>query len=66
MVWLVPPPTYRFGAELKARDAVRQFVRDDQRIREKWQSILEAGRKNNLSIEQLAGSIETNIATGYL
>jgi hypothetical protein len=41
-------PTYRFGAELRARDAVRQFVRDDQRISENWQSILETGRKNNL------------------
>jgi rhomboid protease GluP len=66
MVWLVPPPTYRFGAELRARDAVRQFVRDDQRISENWQSILEAGRKNNLSFEQVAGSIETHVTTGYL
>jgi rhomboid protease GluP len=66
MIWQIPPPLYRFGAELKARDAVRQFLRDDQRISQNWQAILEAGRQHNLTFEQLAGSIETNIANGYL
>jgi rhomboid protease GluP len=66
MIWQIPPPLYRFGAELKARDAVRQFLQDDQRISQNWQSILEAGRQQNLSFEQLAGNIESNVATGYL
>ncbi|OQW86016.1 MAG: hypothetical protein BWK72_19410 [Rhodoferax ferrireducens] len=62
----IPPPLYRFGEELKARDAVRQFLQDDQRISQNWATILEAGRQHNLSFEQLAGSIETTVTLGYL
>lgn len=66
LIWRIPPPLYRFGAELKARNAVRQFLQDDQRISQNWQDILDAGRKHNLSFEQLAGSIETKVTTSYL
>ncbi len=66
LIWRIPPPLYRFGAELKARDAVRQFLQDDQRISQNWQAILDAGRQRNVSFEQLAGSIETSVATSYL
>jgi len=61
----MPPPIYRFSEELRARGAIRQFLNEDQRISQNWEIILEAGRQNSLSFDQLAGSIETNVAAVY-
>ena len=66
LIMLMPQPRYLFGEELRARDAVRQFLHDDQRITHNWQAILAAGRQQDLSFEQLAGSIESNVTSGYL
>ena len=66
LIILMPQPRYLFGEELRARNAVRQFLHDDQRITHNWESILAAGRQQDLSFEQLAGSIESNITSGYL
>jgi len=61
----IPPPSYRLSEELRARGAIREFMNEDQRISQNWEAILEAGRRNSLSFDQLAGSIDTNVATVY-
>ncbi len=66
ILWMnVPPASYRFSDELRARGAIRDFVNEDRRISQNWDAILEAGRRNSLSFDQLAGSIDTNVVTVY-
>lgn len=61
----IPPPSYRLSEELRARGAIREFLNEDQRISQNWEAILEAGRHKSLSFDQMAGSIDTNVATVY-
>jgi rhomboid protease GluP len=65
LVMNMPPPSYRLGEELKARGAIHQFLDEDQRISQNWDAILEAGRRNNVSFDQLAGSIDAHVTTVY-
>ncbi|MDO8447182.1 MAG: rhomboid family intramembrane serine protease [Rhodoferax sp.] len=65
LVMRVPPPIYLFGEELRARGAILEFLHEDQRISQNWDAILETGRRNGLSFDQLAGSIDANVTTVY-
>ena len=65
LVARIPPPSYRLDEELRAQAAIRQFLSDDQRISQRWKAILEAGRRESLSFEQLAGRIDANVTTDY-
>jgi rhomboid protease GluP len=65
LVMNMPPPSYRLGEELKARGAIHLFLNEDQRISQNWDAILEAGRRNSLSFDQMAGSIDTHVTAGY-
>ena len=65
LVIQIPPPSYRFGEELKARGAILQFLNEDQRISQNWDAILQEGRRSSLSFDQLAGSIDTNVTAVY-
>ena len=61
----IPAPSYRFGEELKAREAIQQFLSQDQRISQRWGAILDHGRREGLSFEVLAGRIDSQVATVY-
>lgn len=65
LVLRIPAPSYRLGEELKAREAIRQFLNQDQRISQRWRAILDSGRREGLSFEALAGRIDTQVATVY-
>lgn len=65
LVQRIPEPIYRFGEELRARDAIRAFLTEDQRISQKWDAILDSGRRNQATFDQLAGSIDTNVTAVY-
>jgi rhomboid protease GluP len=65
LVQRIPEPIYRFGEELRAREAIRAFLTEDQRISQKWDAILDSGRRNQATFDQLAGSIDTNITAVY-
>ncbi len=65
LVQRIPEPTYRFGDELRAREAIRTFLTEDQRISQKWDAILDSGRRNQATFDQLAGSIDTNVTAVY-
>ena len=65
LVQRIPEPTYRFGEELRAREAIRAFLTEDQRISQKWDAILDSGRRNQATFDQLAGSIDTNVTAEY-
>ena len=61
----LPEPSYRMGDELRAREAIRQFMSDDQRISQRWGSLIDAGRRDPMSFEQLAGQIDADVTSDY-
>lgn len=65
LVSRIPPPSYRFGEELRAREAIRQFLSQDQGISQRWSNILTTGQREGLSFNQLAGRIEAHVTAGY-
>lgn len=65
LVSRIPPPSYRFGEELRAREAIRHFLSQDQGISQRWSNILTTGQREGLSFNQLAGRIEAHVTAGY-
>lgn len=61
----IPPPTYRMGDELRAREAIRAFVLEDLQISKRWDDILSSARKNAVTFDQLAGRIDTDVTAEY-
>lgn len=65
LVWRLPEPSYRFSEEQKAREAIQQFLGEDQRTSRRWGSLLANSRRNGLSFDDLAGQIDADIAAVY-
>jgi rhomboid protease GluP len=65
LLWLLPPPSYRLGEELRAQAAIRQFLDEDQRLSQRWGSLLNAGQTKSISFDQMAGSLDDRITAGY-
>ena len=61
----IPAPRYRLGEELQARQAIGQFLNDERRISDSWQSIVGAGRRGEASFDELAGQIEADVSRPY-
>lgn len=61
----IPAPIYRLGEELRARQAINQFLQQDQHITQQWETILGQGQKDRLSFDQLAGRIDDKVTTPY-
>ena len=65
LVWRLPEPTYRFSEEQKAREAIQQFLGEDQRASRRWGSLLANSARNGLTFDELAGQIDTDVAAVY-
>lgn len=65
LVTHIPPPSYRLGEELRAREAIRRFLGDDRRISKRWDNLLDTGRKDNVTFDQLAARIDADVTTDY-
>ncbi len=65
MLTLVPAPSYRLGEEIRAREAISQFMAQDQRISQQWESIMGKGQSERLTFEQLAGQIDSSVTSEY-
>jgi rhomboid protease GluP len=65
MVARIPPPAYRFTEELQARQAIAQFLVEDQRMGQRLGAIVSTGVRAGQSFEALAGRIEDSVAVGY-
>jgi len=61
----IPPPSYRMGDELRAQAAIRKFLLEDRVLNQRWESLIDSGRRDRLSFDQLAGAIDTRIAAEY-
>ena len=65
LIKAIPAPSYRWADEARARAEIQHFLAEDRRITERWRGILESGRAAGTSFEQLAGRIETDVASEY-
>ena len=61
----LPAPRYRWRDELKARDRIGQFLGEEQAISSSWEKLLKEGKQGELSFEQMAGRIDTDITEKY-
>ena len=61
----VPEPTYRWSEEVLVRKEIGEFLRDDVAIRDAWQNILDEGKQDDVSFNQMAGLIDTSIGDRY-
>jgi rhomboid protease GluP len=65
LVWSLPEPIYRLGEEKKAREAIQQFLGQDQRASQRWGSLLSERSRSGQSFDELAGEIDAEVATVY-
>jgi len=66
LVAVIPAPSYRWKEELQTRAEIRAFLRHDELIRERWQSILDTGSREATSFEGLAQRLESSVTQEYL
>lgn len=61
----LPPPRYRMGEELRAKQAIRNFLIADQRIARERESILFQGQLAGASFDEVAGRIDSTVTQEY-
>ena len=65
LIGQVPEPTYRWSEEVLVRKEIGEFLQDDAAIRDEWQSILDEGKRDDVSFNQLAGRIDMSVGDRY-
>ena len=65
LIGQVPEPTYRWREEVLVRKEIGEFLRDDAAIRDEWQNILDEGKRDDISFDQLAGRIDMSVGDRY-
>ncbi|MEW6514335.1 MAG: rhomboid family intramembrane serine protease [Pseudomonadota bacterium] len=65
LVAAIPAPAYDWSDELDAREEIRQFIGTDANISDHWNTLLEQGRREGLSFEELATRIDSEVADRY-
>jgi len=61
----IPVRAYRWSEEALARKEIGEFLRDDVAISQAWQSILNQGKRGDISFDELAGRIDTAVGDRY-
>ncbi|MDQ3186049.1 MAG: rhomboid family intramembrane serine protease [Pseudomonadota bacterium] len=65
LVSQIPVRAYRWSEEALARKEIGEFLRDDVAISQAWQSILDEGKRGDISFDELAGRIDTAVVDRY-
>lgn len=65
LIMAIPEPSYRWADEARARTEIQHFLAEDRRLSERWRGILESGRADGTSFEELARRIESDVASEY-
>ena len=65
LVFAVPAPSYRFGEEAQAREAIQRFLLEERKINQRWEALMVFRQGKNLSFDQLAQEVDQQIATAY-
>ena len=61
----IPVRAYRWSEEALARKEIGEFLRDDVAISQAWKSILNQGKRGDISFDELAGRIDTAVGDRY-
>ena len=61
----IPVRAYRWSEEVLVRKEIGEFLRDDVAISHAWQTILDEGKRGDISFDQLAGRIDTAVGDRY-
>ncbi len=64
VLWM-PDPSYRFGEETQAREAIQRFLQQERKIHQRWDVLMNFRRGERLSFDQLAEQVEQQITTAY-
>jgi rhomboid protease GluP len=65
LVGNIPAPTYLLGNELQAREAIRQFLDEDRRVSQQWESMLDRAVETQLPFDHLAVQVDSIVTTPY-
>lgn len=65
MVSQIPPPAYRWRDEQQIRQEIGEFLQEDAAISRAWDSMLQQGRQNQASIDEVADLVESVVAERY-
>lgn len=65
MIARMPPPLYRWSEEQRARQEIMAFQDTEARIHTQWQSLMDRARQGEMSFDELASQIETQVAAPY-
>jgi len=61
----IPAPAYRWNDEKAARVEISEFIGEDAAISARWLAIIEEGRREGLTFDQLADRIEAGVTGPY-
>ncbi len=65
LIVFIPAPRYRWSEELRAQEQISEFLGEDARVSARWGAILGRARDQSASFDQLAGQIESQVASHY-
>jgi rhomboid protease GluP len=65
MIAHMPDPPYRWSEEQRAQTEINAFKHTEIRLHAEWQHIVDRAQQGELTFDQLAGEIETQITTPY-
>ncbi|MCK6404571.1 MAG: rhomboid family intramembrane serine protease [Rhodocyclaceae bacterium] len=65
LIAALPQPAYRWHDEVRAREEIGQFLREDAAITDSWNRLLAAGERDRLSFDELARRIERDVSARY-
>lgn len=61
----LPKPRYLWHDEVRAREEIGEFLREDAAIARDWKRLIDDSRRQGLSFDDLAERIETEVAERY-
>lgn len=65
MVAHIQEPAYRWSDELHARAEINKFAGVDAKVTQQWSDIIQQGKKEGASFNEIAGRIEEDVVTPY-
>lgn len=65
LIIAIPAPRYRWSEEVMARGEISDFIGQDRQLVRRWQTLIGDAQRTGASFDELAGRIESEIATPY-
>ena len=61
----IPAPKYRWSEEMRVRQEIAEFVREEPAIKRSWLDIVDESRRDGTTFDELAGQIDSAIGDRY-